>query len=202
MILQQPCQTITSIAALCCFIAALPGVKYGALFYCRLEHYKNHSLRIHRGQPKKKCLLTEDALADVKWWSLNVEVASKFIHTSPVASTFYADASLEGWGATNSFSDIGGGGGRWSESELPAHINTLELLAAKFVLQSFREDSSGCHIKLMLDNMTAVSYVNKMGGTHSLDCQLVAREIWLWAKERNIWLSPDHIAGRQYYSRL
>ena len=47
----------------------------------------------------------------------------------------------------------------------------------------------------MLDNMTAVSYVNKMGGTHSLDCQLVARGIWLWAKERNIWLSADHIAG-------
>ena len=34
-----------------------------------------------------------------------------------------------------------------------------------------------------------------MGGTHSLDCQLVAREIWLWAKERHIWLSADHIAG-------
>ena len=81
------------------------------------------------------------------------------------------------------------------ESELPAHINTLELLAAKFVLQSFGKDSSGCHIKLMLDNMTAVSYANKMGGTHSLDCQLVAREIWLWTKERGIWLSANHIAG-------
>ena len=54
VILQQPCQSITSIAALIgCFIAALLGVKYGALFYRRLEHYKNHSLRIHRGQYKK-----------------------------------------------------------------------------------------------------------------------------------------------------
>ena len=59
VMLQQPCQTITSIAArVGCLIAALPGVKYGALFYCRLEHYKNHSLRIHRGHCKKKCLLT------------------------------------------------------------------------------------------------------------------------------------------------
>ena len=40
VLLQQPCQTIKSIAALVgCFIAALPGVKYGALFYRRLEHY-------------------------------------------------------------------------------------------------------------------------------------------------------------------
>ena len=36
---------------------------------------------------------------------------------------------------------------------------------------------------------------NKMGGTHSLPCNIVAREIWLWAKERNIWLSVNHIAG-------
>ena len=94
-----------------------------------------------------------------------MEGASKFIHPSPVALTLYADASLEGWGGTNSFSDIGG---RWSESVLPTHINILDLLAAKLVLQSFGKDSSGCHIKLMLDNMTAVSYVNKMGGTRSV----------------------------------
>ena len=43
--------------------------------------------------------------------------------------------------------------------------------------------------------MTAVCYVNKMGGTHSLPCNIVAREIWLWAKKRNLWLSANHIAG-------
>ena len=74
-------------------------------------------------------------------------------------------------------------------------LNVLELLAAKFVLQSFTQALSDCHIKLMLDNMTAVCYVNKMGGTHSLPCNIVVREIWLWAKERNFWLSANHIAG-------
>ena len=66
---------------------------------------------------------------------------------------------------------------------------------AKLVLQSLGKDLSCCHIRLMLDNMTAVPYVNKGGGTHSLACNLVARDLWLWAKERNIWLSADHIAG-------
>ena len=47
----------------------------------------------------------------------------------------------------------------------------------------------------MLDNMTAVSYVNKGGCTHSLASNLVARDLWLCAKERDIWLSADHIAG-------
>ena len=47
----------------------------------------------------------------------------------------------------------------------------------------------------MLDNMTAVSYVNKGGGTHSLTCNLVDRDLWLWAKERDIWLFADQILG-------
>ena len=47
----------------------------------------------------------------------------------------------------------------------------------------------------MLDNMNVVSYVNKEGGAHSLACNLVARDLWLLAKERDIWLSADHIAG-------
>ena len=71
-------------------------------------------------------------------------------------------------------------GGSWSASRTPAHINILELLAAKIVLQSC------CHIKLILDNMTAVAYVNKMGSTHSLYCNLVASEVWIWAKERDL----------------
>ena len=106
--------------------------------------------------------------------------------------TIYADASLEGWGGTDTVTEVGG---RWSDDDLPAHINVLELYAAKLALVSLGSAVSYCHIKLMLDNMTAVSYVNKMGGTHSLPCNSAARDIWLWAKERNLWLSADHIAG-------
>ena len=47
----------------------------------------------------------------------------------------------------------------------------------------------------MIDNQTAVSYINHQGGTHSLRCNKVSREIWLWAAHRNIWLSAAHILG-------
>ena len=191
--LNSPCQQIKATASLVgCLIAALPGVKYGALFYRRLEHCKNNSLKLHKGNYKKKSMLTEDALEDVKWWATNVNAVTNFIYPPPVTLTLYADASLEGLGGTDTTSEIGG---RWSDHEMPAHINVLELLVAKFVLQSFTHALSDCHIKLMLDNMTAVCYVNKMGGPHSLPCNIVAREIWLWAKERNLWLSANHIAG-------
>ena len=88
-------------------------------------------------------------------------------------------------------------GGRWSDLESPLHINTLELLAAKLVLTTLAKDSQDCHIQLMLDNTTAISYLKRMGGTHSPHINKVAKDIWLWARERGIWLSAAHVPGRE-----
>ena len=56
-------------------------------------------------------------------------------------------------------------------------------------------DARGIHIQLKLDNLTAVAYINKMGGTHSHECNQVAQQIWDWAVERGIWLSAAYIPG-------
>ena len=53
---------------------------------------------------------------------------------------------------------------------------------------------------------TAVSYINKKGGTHSVLCDALAVEIWQWAIPRNIWLSAAFIPGdsnvvADFYSR-
>ena len=109
--LNSPCQKIKATVSLVgCLIAALPGVKYGTLFYHRLEHCKNNSLKLHRGNYKKKSMLTEDALEGVKWWATNVNAVTNFIYPPPVTLTLYADASLEGWGGTDTTSEIGGDG--------------------------------------------------------------------------------------------
>ena len=34
-----------------------------------------------------------------------------------------------------------------------------------------------------------------MGGSRSPECNHVAHRIWIWAKERNIWLTATHIPG-------
>ena len=49
----------------------------------------------------------------------------------------------------------------------------------------------------MTDNTTAVAYVRNMGGggSHSLPCNSVARQIWEWCISRHIWLSIGHIPG-------
>ena len=47
------------------------------------------------------------------------------------------------------------------------HINYLELLAAFLALKSFARQERSISILLWLDNVTAIAFLNKMGGTHS-----------------------------------
>jgi hypothetical protein len=47
----------------------------------------------------------------------------------------------------------------------------------------------------MSDNITTVAYINNMGGCKSNEYNEIAKEIWLWAMERNNWLSAAHHPG-------
>lgn len=49
----------------------------------------------------------------------------------------------------------------------------------------------------MTDNVTAVSYINNMGGIHSQLCNDIASQIWTWCIDRSIWLLAAHIPGVQ-----
>ena len=72
----------------------------------------------------------------------------------------YSDASLTGWGGVfNSITT----GGQWTEDESQNHINYLEILACFLSLKAFCSQIKNCHVKTMIDNTTAVSYINSMG---------------------------------------
>ena len=88
-------------------------------------------------------------------------------------------------------------GGRWTEVEMPRHINALELHAAYCTHQLWVHLNTNVHIRLMLDNTTATVYINKMGGTHSVVCNDLAQNIWQWVTSRNIWLSAAYVPGSE-----
>ena len=103
------------------------------------------------------------------------------------------DASNKGWGAVYGDQQIGG---RWNTNEAMDHINILELKAAFFALQSFCSQANETHVQIQLDNTTAVSYINNMGGSKSPILNNLAIELWEWCIPRNIWVSAVHIAGK------
>ena len=81
----------------------------------------------------------------------------------------------------------------WSTREQVLHINVLELKAALLGTTALTKKLRDCHIQLQIDNQTAVTYINNMGGTHSSQCNDIAKDLIKWAKQQNIWISACHI---------
>ena len=86
--------------------------------------------------------------------------------------------------------------GLWSQMERTLHINCLELLAGSFAVRSFAKGRLCAHVRLRMDNTSAVAYVNRLGGTRSLVLSNLALDLWEWALSQNIFLSAEHLAGR------
>ena len=86
-------------------------------------------------------------------------------------------------------------GGQWNDEEKQAHINEKELLAVLFSLKSLCKECTYTTIKVMSDNSTTVHYINNMGGRKTR-CNQIARCIWEWAIQRDIWLIATFIPGK------
>ena len=108
-------------------------------------------------------------------------------------SSFFLDVSLLGWGAS---CDLGQTGGLWHVTETGMSINALELKAGLFGLQSLLP-STCRHVRMMMDNTTAVVCVNKMGTSHSKHCNVITKQIWDFCIEKGVWLSAAHVPGRE-----
>ena len=67
--------------------------------------------------------------------------------------------------------------------------------AVHLALETLATAARSTHIQLKLDNLTAITYINKMGGTHSPKCNHVTQQIWEWAVAQDIWLSAAYIPG-------
>ena len=46
-------------------------------------------------------------------------------------------------------------------------------------------------------NLFTVTYINNMGGTKTLLCNSLARDIWNWCGDNNLWISAEHLPGTQ-----
>ena len=107
----------------------------------------------------------------------------------PVDITIECDASLVGWSAL-SHGEVAQG--RWSELEISNHINYLELLAAFYALQAFVGHKRKIHVRLKVDNSTALSYINNM--SPCLDS--LSRLLWEWCIGRDIFVNAQHIPAK------
>ena len=173
-------------------VSNFPGTQFGPLHYRSLEKDKTNSLAKERGNYSAHMTLSHQSVMELDWWISNISCAYRDItHPNP-SVTLHTDASQKGWGAVCGNKKTGG---RWMQSESVYHINVLELLAAFIGLKSLCREVQDSHVQLLMDNTTAVAYVNHMGGSTSSHMNDLARELWDWCITRNIWVSAAHIAG-------
>lgn len=170
-------------------IAACPAVRYGWLYTKILERQKYIFLKQH-GSFEAKVELPTIILDDLHWWNKNIHKLSSPIKNPNYAMEIYTDASRTGWGAYCNGSRVNGA---WKESELQFHINYLELISIFLALKCFARDCSNCAILLRVDNTTAISYINRMGGIQFPHLNSLSRDIWQWCESRQLWLFASYI---------
>lgn len=141
------------------------------------------------------CFFSQEAKEEMAWWKSNIGTAYNDIEVpSDPQFVIFSDASTTGWGC---LCEDGRTGGHWRLEEADQSINVIELKAAFFALQTFASDKRDIHVRLMSDNTTAVACINKMGTSHSEHCNKITKDIWLFCKNRGLWISAAFIPGKQ-----
>ena len=181
-------------------VSSFTAVQFGPLHYRAIDYDKVRALSTHHGDFDQTMCLSEAAIVEIQWWIDNVKFEVRDIDHYHFSYCLTTDASGKGWGAVftdlTCETDMVSTGGRGTTEETCHHINVLELKAGFMGLKSFCSLLNGVHIKMELDNMTAIAYLQNLGGSRSKQCNELAFEIWSWCKERDIWLTAVHLPGR------
>lgn len=170
--------------------AACPAVAYGWLYTKSFERARYLALKNNNNDYDTFMAIPNNLHDDIVWWKNNISVTANKIRQHIYTMEIFTDASTTGWGSACNGEKTGG---LWTETETRNHINYLELLAVYFGLKSFANDKINCDILLRVDNTTAISYVNRMGGVQYPHLNQVANMIWKWCEERRLIIFASYI---------
>lgn len=127
------------------------------------------------------------------WWREHIIKSIKPFRNNKYTLEIFSDASLTGWGiACNGEKS----NGFWSAVENQDHINLLELRAAFIGLKCFANDLFNTEVLLRIDNITAIAYINRMGGVQYEHLNDITRQIWQWCEERHIFIFASYIKSK------
>ena len=171
-------------------VAAHPAILPAPLYYRHLEWTK--TIYSNRGHSYDNAVpISKDIQSDLRWW---IQEASSYIgqplQITQWDLTIESDASKQGWGASCQGTNTGG---PWTASEQSEHINSLEMKAAFLALQSFCSKRTSISVLLLMNNITVISFLNRLEGSHSRPLSYLAKEIWTWCTQNKITIHAKHL---------
>ena len=175
------------------FVSVEKAVPWGRLNFRHTQRCFLIALRQFGRSSAAVVQMTPAASQELQWWSR----PGVFLQGCPLTRvaphfTLQTDASTQGWGIVWQGEMWGG---VWSSVDRSRHINVLELRVISLACLKFRARFRGRHVHFKIDNITAVAYINKQGGTHSLMMMEEARSLFRILQRFQIQVSASHIAG-------
>ena len=174
-------------------VAVCPAIEYGWLYTKLMESEKLHYRESSSMNFNAKMKISGKVKSEMEWWITNIPIGYEKFKVDFYKKEIYTDASDSGWGATDDYNTYG----FWNAEEKKWHINYKELFAIKTALEYLAKDLRNCCILLRIDNTTAISYINKMGGVRFKKFNKLAREIWHWAGSRKMLLRDSYIPSTE-----
>jgi len=135
-------------------------------------------------------------LQHLLWWKKRENLRQGIpLRVDPPELVITTDASsLHGWGGHLGHAGVQG---KWEAQMRDKHINILEMEAVFRTCQHFQDQLKNKSVLVKCDNSTVVSYVNKEGGTRSPSLGMLTWKLLIWAQERKIVLTAEHLPGVQ-----
>lgn len=172
-------------------VSACPAVEYGWLYTKSFERCKYLNLK-NTNNFEAFMNIPTSLKCDLEWWDRTIDHPICKIKVDQYALEIFSDASTTGWGIACGDQRASG---LWSEDEADRHINFLEILAAFIGLRIFAKYLSNSQVLLRIDNTTAISYVNRMGGIQYPHLTDITKQLWQWCESRNLFVFASYISS-------
>ncbi|RVE44042.1 hypothetical protein evm_011340 [Chilo suppressalis] len=174
-------------------ISCCPAIQYSWLYTKEFEYFK-YSCLLNNPSYEQVVTIPKTLHDDLHWWLENIDTGHSHLKLNIYSLEIFSDASSTGWGAfCNGHSCYG----HWKDEERSLHINELELRAAFLAIKCFTRQRSDCEILLRIDNVTAISCINRMGSVQYRHLNQVTRDIWKWCEKRKIIIFASYINTKQ-----
>ena len=139
------------------------------------------------GFHENQVLLNKESQLDLFWWVKIIELYNgRTLIQLPAQALLQTDA----WGAVWEGMKTGG---TWTEQERRVHIKELELLALKLALETFLKAQEIKSLYIQMDNIMALTYFLKMGGTKNLQMVCLSKQIWKLLLRKKVTVTADHL---------
>ena len=169
-------------------------VPLGRLNVRPLQWYLKCFYRPHVDHLYKKIPLRVAFFKCLQFWK-NQEslLVGSPLHPPQVEASVYTDASQTGWGAQLNNQSAAG---VWNQQDSERHSNIREMMAMIKGLQNFQKAVNHKVVMLVSDNLTAVSHVQKQGGTHSWILYTKTLQLFQLAEKLGVTLRARWMPGK------